>query len=226
MKINIEEICRNIKQWIYTEAKNVDGNYNSLPAPFKNGFIGTYTLGTTRYHTMKVSMEKEYNSMHNQVSSSTVSSQFNSFMKSKGFDITKSGLIELTASKLLYFVNCIQAFITAKMVLVISDTNFGINDHNYNVTTDTGSTPGIRTTIIYDAVNGNYPAISSIPDDVNSTITASGYNTYLSNIQNNLATTVRSQKIIYNQKGALSSSSSCSSSSCSSSCSFFIAHTF
>lgn len=222
MQINIKNICDSVKNWIITNANNVGSNYNNLPAPFKNGYTYTYVFGSMVKGSLSIKITKENNSAHNQVDSSTVVNQFNSYMSNKGFNVN-AGNTNLTASNMLYFINCIHSFITAKLVLAISDTNFGINNTNYNVTTDTSTNPGLRKAIIYDSVNVSYPSISTIPNDSNSTVTADSYNKYISNLQSNLASTLKSQHIKYTF-GSLASSSSCSSSSCSSSCSAFIAH--
>lgn len=223
MEVSIEILCRNIKSWINEKAMNVGNNYNSLPAPFKNGFTYTYYLGTLSggKGNISVKMAKEYNNIHNQVATSTVDSQFNSYMSSKGFNVNDTS--NISANRLFYFLNCVTAFITAKLVTVISDTNFAVNATNENVITDTGSKPGVRIAIMYDAINISYPSVSTYPNDSLSTVTVASYNKYVENLKTSLSSTLKCHQINYVTQG-LVSSSSCSSSSCSSSCSAFIAH--
>lgn len=197
--ITYADLVNSVVNKIASYCQNVDGYSSSVPSELKPGY--SYRLQWTNYANATFTVQSsEY---LNTVSKSTIISQLNSFLASRGLS-NKAGTIVTIKGMMNFYAN-VAVFLGCRIVTISS-----------NKTT--------TTCLFYYSGSVTYPSVT------NSGVTTVGVTA--SDAQSNLdslITSISASSRIYTTKYSIGinsccscSSSSCSSSSCSSS-SFFIA---
>ena len=198
----IKNLCSNVGSFssaVPTQWYN--GHQYTKTATFKTKVVaGTVSSSNT---SSTVTYTLNANSLIKVVPESTVVSQLEDFMKTRGIFVTEDNTVMTSRGIINFMVNA-AAFIKARVTVVSS------NVHNVSLA-------------FYNTDNSSYVDVTSINnvDPQNFSLT------YVDQLNKALNNIDRHQTLTYNTKvSCCSSSSSSSSSSCSSSCSssFFIAY--
>lgn len=149
--ITYNEIVTQLRSYITTNCKNVDNNFNSLPAVFKSGY--TKTTNLTNSGSIRSSCIERITTYVSRVSSTTINNDINAYLNT--IKVTDKLNTNIPASEFIDFINDIVSFCSTKLGFAIS--SFDSNEYLIYITKNTvySNTQSITETELMKIIGNN-----------------------------------------------------------------------